>query len=82
MAHGKEGVLSEDGILNLEVFGTYAVQVEFEGVWFEGTFAHEKETKDVQRVELRDGNQMEDWIKKKVLSMKICVAGLVRELRY
>ena len=47
-------MLSEDGILEFSGFyGTYAVQVEFEGVWFEGTFAHEKETRDVQRVELR-----------------------------
>ncbi|MAS98115.1 MAG: hypothetical protein CMF29_04205 [Kiritimatiellaceae bacterium] len=50
----KRGMLSEDGMLRFRGFyGTYAVQVEYEGVCFEGTFAYEKEAKGVQRVELR-----------------------------
>mgnify|MGYP001427966127 CR=1 FL=1 len=50
----KRGLLSEDGRLRFRGFyGTYAIRVEHEGVWFEGTFAHEKETKDFQLVELR-----------------------------
>ena len=49
----KRGVLSEAGMLQFRGFyGTYVVQVEYEGVWFEGTFTHDKETKDVQQVEL------------------------------
>ena len=76
----KRGLLSEDGRLRFRGFyGTYAILVEHEGVWFEGTFVHEKETKDVQRVELSHAVVIGkiDWIKKMVVGMKICVTGLV-----
>ena len=50
----KRGLLSENGVLDFRGFyGTYAVEVEHEGDWFEGTFSYENEVEGVQRIELR-----------------------------